>query len=129
MKENDPVKYHAEEILTASQRAAELTKSLLAFSRKQTVHLAVIDLNKVIREFENFIRRLIRESMVTTSDRPNSPTPQATPMAVERVAFAAFDGVIRPRHRHGRACPGHLDAHGTAMPINSGWPGQARPRR
>jgi len=40
-----------------------MTQSLLAFSRKQAVNLDVIDLCAVIKEFEVFLRRLIREDI------------------------------------------------------------------
>jgi len=63
LKENDPVKYYVEQIMSASERAATLTRSLLAFSRKQEVNLAVIDLGSVLKEFEAFLRRLIREDI------------------------------------------------------------------
>ena len=32
-----------------------------------------------------------------------------------------------PIFRHRRACPGDLDQEGKAVPLESGWPGQARP--
>jgi PAS domain S-box-containing protein len=60
---DDTVKNHVEEIVAASNRAADLTRSLLAFSRKQPVSLAVIDLNQVIKDNEEFLRRLIREDI------------------------------------------------------------------
>jgi PAS domain S-box-containing protein len=60
---NDPVRLNLEQILESSNRAAVLTQSLLAFSRRQPVKLAVIDLNLVIKEFEKFIQRLIREDI------------------------------------------------------------------
>ncbi len=61
--EDDPVKQYVEEIMKASERAAVLTQSLLTFSRKQEVTLAVIDLSNVVGEFEIFLHRLIREDI------------------------------------------------------------------
>jgi signal transduction histidine kinase/DNA-binding response OmpR family regulator len=63
VKDNDHAKCYVEEIMKASERAAVLTQSLLAFSRKQPVTLAVIDLNEVIKGNEAFLRRLIREDI------------------------------------------------------------------
>lgn len=60
---NEPVKYYVDELLKASKRAADLTKSLLAFSRKQDVTLTVMDLNEVLLGNEVFLRRLIREDI------------------------------------------------------------------
>ncbi len=63
MQENDPARKHLEQVLKASDRATIMTQSLLAFSRKQAVNLDVIDLCAVIKEFEVFLRRLIREDI------------------------------------------------------------------
>jgi PAS domain S-box-containing protein len=56
------IKY-TEEVVKASKRAADLTKSLLTFSRKQEVSLAVIEISEVIKGNEAFLRRLIREDI------------------------------------------------------------------
>ncbi|MBC7963728.1 MAG: PAS domain S-box protein [Steroidobacteraceae bacterium] len=72
-QDNEAVKYNVEEIIKASQRAASLTQSLLAFSRKQAVTLSVIDLGEVITGNEAFLRRLIREDIelkITCSKEP-----------------------------------------------------------
>lgn len=61
--DNEPVKKYVDEIIKASERAAALTRSLLALSRKQLVTLAVIDLNEVIKGNEAFLNRLIREDI------------------------------------------------------------------
>ncbi|MBC7964065.1 MAG: response regulator [Steroidobacteraceae bacterium] len=73
MQENDPARKYLEQVLAASDRAAVMNQSLLAFSRKQMVSLAVIDLCAVIKEFEAFLRRLIREDIelrITCSEAP-----------------------------------------------------------
>jgi PAS domain S-box-containing protein len=62
-KDNEQVKGYVEELIKASTRAADLTKGLLAFSRKQEVTLTVIDIGEVIKENEAFLRRLIREDI------------------------------------------------------------------
>ncbi len=49
-----------EEIRAAGRRAAELTKQLLTFSRKQVVTPTVLDLNKVVKDVERMLRRLLR---------------------------------------------------------------------
>jgi len=54
---------YVREIVSASKRAADLTQGLLAFSRQQTISLAVIDLSEVLGKLEPFLRRLIREDV------------------------------------------------------------------
>lgn len=47
----------------AAQKAALVTRQLLAFGRKQILELAVFDLNTVVGEGQNLLRRLIRENI------------------------------------------------------------------
>ncbi len=54
---------YAEQILASADRAANLTHSLLAFSRKQIIDLKPIDLNMVIRRVEKLLIRLIGEDV------------------------------------------------------------------
>jgi len=57
----------AGEIKLASDKAAELTRQLLAFSRRQMLQLQVVDLNALVSGLERMLRRLIGEdiSLVT----------------------------------------------------------------
>jgi two-component system, cell cycle sensor histidine kinase and response regulator CckA len=48
-----------EDLCTAAQRAANLTRQLLTFSRKQVLAPQVLDLNEAIREVEGLLRRLL----------------------------------------------------------------------
>jgi PAS domain S-box-containing protein len=54
----DPNRGHVQEILRAGERAARLTRQLLAFSRKQVLDPRVLDLNSVIGEMRPMIERL-----------------------------------------------------------------------
>jgi two-component system, cell cycle sensor histidine kinase and response regulator CckA len=56
-----PLRKNADEIKHAADRAANLTRQLLAFSRKQTQQLRVLDFNAVVTEIEKLVRRLIGE--------------------------------------------------------------------
>jgi two-component system, cell cycle sensor histidine kinase and response regulator CckA len=59
----DPLRQNIEEIKKAGERAAALTRQLLAFSRKQVLQPKVLDLNAVISELEKMLRRLIGEDI------------------------------------------------------------------
>jgi PAS domain S-box-containing protein len=63
MAKDAPLATHLDGILSAAERAAYLTKSLLAFSRKQEIELKPTDLNKVIANVEKMLKRLIREDI------------------------------------------------------------------
>lgn len=52
-----------EHILTAAGRAADLTRQMLAFSRKQILSPVVLNLNAVINETATLLRRLIGEDI------------------------------------------------------------------
>jgi two-component system, cell cycle sensor histidine kinase and response regulator CckA len=60
---NSPFRESIGEIATAGKRAGELTVGLLAFSRRQTLQLTVLDLNIVIRNIEKMLRRLLGEDV------------------------------------------------------------------
>jgi two-component system cell cycle sensor histidine kinase/response regulator CckA len=52
-----------DEITKAGDRASQLTRQLLAFSRKQAWVLQVLDLNEVIAHFEKMLSRIVREDI------------------------------------------------------------------
>jgi len=56
-------RHKLEEIHKAGQRAAELTRQLLAFSRKQVLEPRVVSPNLLIQEMEKMLRRLIGEDI------------------------------------------------------------------
>ncbi len=60
---DNPVRHYIDQILQSSERAAVLTQSLLAFSRKQPMKKELHELNAMIRNFEKFLRRLLREDI------------------------------------------------------------------
>ncbi|MGZ6971174.1 MAG: PAS domain S-box protein, partial [Thermoanaerobaculia bacterium] len=61
--ENTSHRSELEEIKRAGERAAALTRQLLAFSRKQVFQLELLDLNAVVVNMETMLRRLIGEDV------------------------------------------------------------------
>jgi two-component system, cell cycle sensor histidine kinase and response regulator CckA len=59
----DPVRREIELIQTTGQRAASLTRQLLAFSRKQILQPKVLDVNGVVSDLDKMLRRLIGEDI------------------------------------------------------------------
>ncbi len=51
------------EIRKAAGRATELTKQLLAFSRKQTLKVSAVDVNQIIHDAHGMLRRLVPEDI------------------------------------------------------------------
>lgn len=63
MPKGDPLLTNVIHIQAAAERAAGLTRSLLAFSRKQQIDTKVVDLNTVVNGIRNMLHRLIREDI------------------------------------------------------------------
>ena len=57
------LRHDAEEIQRAAERAAGLTRQLLAFGRRQVLRPEVIEVNSVVAEMEDLLRRLIGEDV------------------------------------------------------------------
>ena len=63
MVPGSPTQSRIQEILSAARRAADLTRQLLAFSRKQPQALRVADLNPVVSGIVKTLHRLIGEDI------------------------------------------------------------------
>ena len=75
-----------QEILKASDRAASLTRQLLAFSRRQILTPQVLDLNSLVTNLEKMLRRLIGEDIqLTTVRQKGLGQVKADPGQIEQV--------------------------------------------
>jgi two-component system cell cycle sensor histidine kinase/response regulator CckA len=61
--DSEPVRRDLTEISEATDRAAEITRQLLAFSREEEARPTVLDVNDVVRGVEPMLRSLIREDV------------------------------------------------------------------
>jgi len=73
MPKNDPHQAHVEQIALAGKRAANLTGSLLAFSRRQALNPSPLDLNDVVQHIEKMLTRLIGEDIDFRTDLAADP--------------------------------------------------------
>lgn len=81
-----PLRRNAEQIHDASQRAAGLTRQLLAFSRKQLLDPQVLNVQDVVSDMEKILRRLIGEDIeFATKNAPDLWSVRADRSQVEQV--------------------------------------------
>jgi two-component system, cell cycle sensor histidine kinase and response regulator CckA len=81
-----PMHHKVQSIQQASDRAATLTRQLLAFSRKQLLELKVVDVNNVIGEMERLLRPLIGENIeLVTHLSPEAGNTRADAGQLEQV--------------------------------------------
>jgi PAS domain S-box-containing protein len=74
------------EIRKASERAASLTRQLLAFSRKQVIEPRVLDVNALVAESSRMLRRIIGEDIALVTDlSPGLASVRADPVQLEQV--------------------------------------------
>jgi PAS domain S-box-containing protein len=83
---DDALRRYSLEIRAASERAAALTRQLLAFSRRQALALRAIDLNHTVAAMESMLRRLIGEHIeLVTVLRGDPWLVSADPGQIEQV--------------------------------------------
>ncbi|MCJ7604178.1 MAG: response regulator [Desulfobulbaceae bacterium] len=64
---DDENRSHLANILSAANRAAQLTKGLLTFSRKQVLELLPVNINEIIKGFEKMLWRIMGEDVAMSS--------------------------------------------------------------
>jgi PAS domain S-box-containing protein len=73
LTDDDELQEQAIAIDHAGERAATLTRQLLAFSRQQVLRPTVVDVNAVVRETQALLDRLIGEDVQMTVDLVDDP--------------------------------------------------------
>jgi two-component system, cell cycle sensor histidine kinase and response regulator CckA len=61
--DSHPMRHAVEQIVSAGERATNLTRQLLTFSRKQIVEVRVLDINAVVAEMYQLLRRALGEDV------------------------------------------------------------------
>ncbi len=81
-----PMRAHVADIKASADRAAELTRQLLAFSRRQTLRLETVDLNQVLTSTGKLLQRLIGEDIeITNIPFPSPAKVKVDPGQIEQV--------------------------------------------
>lgn len=80
------VRKEVQGVIRAADRAASLTRQLLAFSRRQLLTPRILDLNSVISNMQNMLGRLLGEDIrLSTTLDPNIGLVKADPNQIEQV--------------------------------------------
>lgn len=82
----DPLREELQQIQQAGERATELTRQLLAFSRRQMLEPRVIDLNEIVSAMKSMLARLLGEDIELTLLMPRKVgRVRADPGQIEQV--------------------------------------------
>ncbi|MCX6998441.1 MAG: PAS domain S-box protein, partial [Kiritimatiellaeota bacterium] len=85
-EEQDPRRQDVGEIRKAAQQAAQLTRQLLAFSRKQRMDLQVLDSNAVVQGAGKLLQRLLGENIALDYQlAPDLARIKADPQQIEQM--------------------------------------------
>ena len=88
LREEDPLYQSAMEIVQAGQRSADLTRQLLAFSRKQKLQSKILNLNTVIDGLRNMLQRLLGEHiLLKINTDPELGLVKADPGQLEQIVL------------------------------------------
>jgi len=137
----DPAYPELVQIRENAQRAANTTKQLLAFSRKQTLKKEVLSVTEILRDFSRFLTRSIGEKVKlelvngralppVKVDRYQFETAVMNLAVNARDAMAPGGGVLTIRTQHltadevkGRDVPGLLDQDYVLIEVSDTGPG------
>jgi two-component system, cell cycle sensor histidine kinase and response regulator CckA len=88
MHPSDPARQDLEQVVKASDRAADLTRQLLAFSRRQGIRSSLVNLNALVAEMDRMLRRVLGEDIeLVTKLAPELKTVRADPGQIEQVVL------------------------------------------
>src|SRR5439155_2990801 len=86
LEAESPLRPDLDEIVKAAERAAALTRQLLAFGRKQVMQPIAVDLNAIVRDLTQMLRRVIGEHIELASVAAPGLSPvRADPTQIEQV--------------------------------------------
>ena len=89
ISEDNPLRHDLEEIRSAGERAASLTRQLLAFARRQILQPQIVDVNALVRQLERLVRRLLSTQIeFTTVLAPDVARVKVDPASIEQILLS-----------------------------------------
>jgi nitrogen-specific signal transduction histidine kinase len=85
MKQDDPMRVYVDQMVACTGKAANLTQSLLAFSRKQLMELKPCKINSLVMDVEKLLRTLLPEDIVLTLSLGSDTTIMADMTQIDQV--------------------------------------------
>jgi PAS domain S-box-containing protein len=84
--EDSPIRTYLDKLVASTERAAALTRSLLAYSRKQSLNAKPVDLNAIVKKVEDLLSRLLGEDIELAVSPAEGPlTVIADSLQIEQV--------------------------------------------
>ena len=83
LPQNNPLRLEVSEIQRAGERAATLTRQLLAFGRRQVLKPQVVDLDTIVRNVEQLLGRVIGEDIELRTTTTATPPPHGARVKVD----------------------------------------------
>jgi len=88
MRPGDPAHGDLEQVVKAAERATDLTRQLLAFSRRQVVRPVILNLNVLVHDMDRMLRRVIGADIeLIAGFAPDLKTVRADPGQIEQVVL------------------------------------------
>jgi two-component system cell cycle sensor histidine kinase/response regulator CckA len=86
MHASDPARENLEQVVKASERATDLTRQLLAFSRRQGVRASLVNLNVLVQEMQRMLQRVLGDEIeLIIQPAPELKSVRADPGQIEQV--------------------------------------------
>lgn len=84
--EDEKTRHYASQVITLAEKGVNLTEELLNFMRDQPAATKLVDLNLIIRQAENLVKRLVGENIEIRTNIYESHLPiKAVPIQIEQI--------------------------------------------
>jgi len=105
ISKDSPISHYVEQIVSATQKGADLTRQILAFGRKQILDIKDVDLNELIKNLSGMLRRILREDIMLNLSLCDEPVViNADPVQIDQVILN-----LTSNARDAMPNGGHLD--------------------